>query len=131
MAAEGSPFILPINHLLQLGGSYRSKGAVQAGAAAVVINSDDGCIQQIKADSAVSAAVAVTCTNPPAGLGNSATGNLQLILTASGAGTVTFTLGTGFKVTGTAAPTTGKNIVIEFVSDGTNWLECGRPSAAV
>jgi len=125
MAAEITVFRLPAKHLGQLGGANVLSQYRQAGAAAVSIDWEQGCIQEIDQDSAVSATAAVTCANVPA------LGMLILILKASGSGTVTFTLSTGFLVNGTAAPTTGKQIAIAFVSNGTNFVELCRTSAAV
>lgn len=45
------------------------------------------------------------------------------------AGTVTYTFGTGFKVSGTAAATTLTYMTVNFISDGTNWIEMGRSLA--
>lgn len=46
-------------------------------------------------------------------------------------GGVTLTFGTKFKSAGTVNPTTGKAIIVYFLSDGTNWIESGRNAAAV
>lgn len=57
----------------------------------------------------------------------------QLIVNvqADSSGTVTATFSTGFKVTGTVAATTSTNFPISFVSNGTVWVECSRPTAAI
>lgn len=57
--------------------------------------------------------------------------NLTVICAADGGGTRTFTFGNNFRATGTAAPTASKYIIVEFVSDGTQFAEMGRTSAAV
>lgn len=44
-------------------------------------------------------------------------------------GGVTVTFSTNFKVSATVNPTTGKTITIEFMSNGTNWIEIGRSAA--
>jgi hypothetical protein len=46
-------------------------------------------------------------------------------------GTVTATFSTGFRVTGTAAPTIGTSLLVDFVSDGTTWNEIGRSAAVL
>ena len=118
-------FNLPANHLGQLGGAYQAAKANYAGATALEIIYGNGCIQGVNGDSAVAAAVAVTCGNVPA------VGLLIVNFRATGAGTVTYTLGAGFLVNGTVAPTTGKQIAVAFVSNGTNFVELCRTSAAV
>jgi hypothetical protein len=50
---------------------------------------------------------------------------------ADSTGTVTATFSTGFKVTGTVAATSSTNFPIDFVSNGTVWVETGRPTAAI
>ena len=55
---------------------------------------------------------------------------LLIQVNASG-GTITATFGTGFRKTGTLAPTVGTSMLIEFVSDGITWNEIGRTSAAL
>lgn len=44
-------------------------------------------------------------------------------------GTVTYTFSTGFKVSGTAAATTGTAMTVEFTSNGANWIESSRSLA--
>lgn len=46
-------------------------------------------------------------------------------------GTVTATFSTGFRVTGTAAPTVGTSLLVDFVSDGTTWNEISRSAAVL
>lgn len=50
---------------------------------------------------------------------------------ADASGTVTATFGTGFKSTGTVAATLSTNFPVSFVSNGTAWVETGRPTAAI
>lgn len=50
---------------------------------------------------------------------------------STSSGTVTATFGTGFKVVGTVAATANTNFPVSFVSNGTAWVECGRPTAAI
>ncbi len=115
---------LPANKLGQLAGAPSAPMGVQAGAAAVRVDAANA-INRIDGDSAVSATVAVTCTNVPL------QGIMVLLLRATGVGTVTYTMGAGFLVGATAAPTTGKQIAISFVSNGTNFVEIGRSSTAL
>lgn len=127
MANSGiTPFTLPINHLAQLGGLPGAPGNIVAGAAAMVLDPSAGAVTRIDGDSAVAAALAITTPNFR-GFG----ATWDVIVNASGVGTVTATFGSGFKVNGTVAPTTGKAIVISFVSDGVVWREKSRTSAAV
>lgn len=56
---------------------------------------------------------------------------LTVICVADSGGTRTFTFGNNFRSTGTAAPTASKAIAVEFISDGTQFIEMGRSSAAV
>ena len=58
-------------------------------------------------------------------------GRLIVIVKADASGTVTATLSTGFKVTGTVAATSSTNFPVEFVSNGTAWVELCRPTAAI
>lgn len=57
--------------------------------------------------------------------------NLTVICVADAGGTRTFTFANNFRTTGTAAPTASKAIVVEFICDGTQFIEMGRSSAAV
>jgi hypothetical protein len=126
MASSGfTPFTLPINHLAQLGGAPGSPANVVAGAAALVLNPNDGAVVRIDGDSAVSATIAITTPNFR-GFG----GFLVTIINASGAGTVTATFGSGFLPTATVAPTTGKAISVLWVSDGIVWREVARSASA-
>lgn len=50
---------------------------------------------------------------------------------ADATGTVTATFSTGFKSTGTVAATASTNFPVLFVSNGTNWVEVARPTAAI
>jgi len=62
-----------------------------------------------------------------------ATPGARLIINtkADSSGTVTTTFGTGFKSTGTCAATSSTNFPVEFVSNGTAWVEVCRPTAAI
>lgn len=62
-----------------------------------------------------------------------ATAGARLIVNvqADSSGTVTATFGTGFKVVTTVAATLSTNFPVSFVSNGTAWVETGRPTAAI
>ena len=62
-----------------------------------------------------------------------ATPGARLIINtkASASGTVTTTFGTGFKSVSTCAATASTNFPVEFVSNGTAWVEVARPTAAI
>jgi hypothetical protein len=66
-----------------------------------------------------------TSTVPPAGT------RCTLIVLTSGVTSFTMTFGTGFKTAGTLATgtVTAKTFVFQFVSDGTNLIECSRTTA--
>lgn len=57
--------------------------------------------------------------------------DIFLKVVTSGATSYTLTFGANTKSQGTLATgtTTGKTFVVEFVSDGTNWVEAGRTTA--
>lgn len=85
-----------------------------------------GIVQQLTGSSTVQSAVTVN-----AGSGGQFGQYLTTICTsASGASTVTYTFGTNFLPTATVAPTTGKSITVDWVSDGTSWHERGRSASA-
>ncbi len=56
---------------------------------------------------------------------------LVVNVTADATGTVTATFSTGFKVVTTVAATLSTNFPVDFVSNGTNWVEVARPTAAI
>jgi len=72
-----------------------------------------------------SATCAVTSASAPFGK------LLLLICKADASGTVTYTFSTGFKSTGTAAPTSSKTLVVAFVGDGSNFVEFSRTVSAI
>lgn len=51
------------------------------------------------------------------------------IAVRGGGGTVTATFSTGFKVSATAAATSGTLMTVSFISNGTNWVESARSLA--
>lgn len=57
--------------------------------------------------------------------------DLFLIITTSGVTSFTLTFGTNAKSQGTLATgtTSGATFLVEFTSNGTNWVECGRTIA--
>lgn len=76
--------------------------------------------------STVSATVDLTTTFvAPAGA------RLTVQVDNSASGTVTATFGTGFRSTGTVAPTASKSILVDFSSDGITWNEVGRSASAL
>lgn len=94
-------------------------------AAAVVLDSilNYSGYVRILGVNATSATCAVTTANiPPAGA-------LLHVSCEASDGTVTYTFGSGFKVSGTAAPTIGTALTVIFRSNGTNWVEAGRSLA--
>jgi len=54
---------------------------------------------------------------------------LSVACVSTATGTCTYTFGTGFKVSGTAAATTLTSMTVTFRSNGTNWEETGRSLA--
>jgi len=81
---------------------------------------------EINGSNTTSATTTVTTTFvPPKGA------RLIVNVLADSTGTVTATFSTGFKVTGTVAATSSTNFPIDFVSNGTVWVETGRPTAAI
>ena len=81
---------------------------------------------EINGSNTTSAACTVTTTTVAlAGAG------LTVNVKADATGTVTATFSTGFKTTGTVAATTSTNFPVKFVSNGTNWVEVARPTAAI
>ena len=78
---------------------------------------------QVNGVNATSATTTVSTTYVlPAGA------QIQVAVRATG-GTITATFGTGFKPSATAAPTVGLSIIVDFTSDGTNFVESGRSAA--
>ena len=94
-------------------------------AAAVAIADRTGIVHELDGVNSTSATCAVTSSGGTYG---------QLLIVpckADASGTVTYTFGSGFKSTGTAAPTAGKTIVVAFISDGTNFFEFARSASAI
>lgn len=56
---------------------------------------------------------------------------LVVQVNADASGTVTATFSTGFKATGTLAPTSSTRMLILFASDGTTWNEVARTGSAL
>lgn len=71
--------------------------------------------------------VSATCTVTTTSIG--LVGALLAVSCEAVGGTNTYTFSTGFKVSATAAPTTGTAMTVNFRSNGTNWVEVGRSLA--
>lgn len=56
-------------------------------------------------------------------------GSLLIVQVDAVGGTVTATFSTGFKPSATAAPTIGTTMTVNFVSNGTYWMESARSVA--
>jgi len=112
--------------LSQITGSNGAPTIQPTYAATVTINPDLGIVQEILGVNSTSA----TCTVSAAGAGKHGQ-CLRLILADTGGVTYTFTATTGhFVNTGTVNPGTGKKIIVDFISDGTNWREVARTRVA-
>lgn len=72
-------------------------------------------------------ATSATCTITTASIG--LVGSLLAVSCEATGGTCTYTFSTGFKVSATAAATTGTAMTVMFRSNGTNWIEVGRSLA--
>lgn len=116
-----TPSRLNSDAVAQLLGQMSVAPTLPTFAAAVAIPPGSPVVQ-INGVNGTSATCAVTAGN--------AYGILIVVCKASG-GTVTYTFGTGFKSTGTAAPTVGTTIVVAFIGDGTNYFEFARSASAI
>ena len=112
-----------VNPLAQISGSPGADAVSPTYAAAIALDPNAGLVQLIAGVAATSATSTVTTPN------GGQFGQL-LIVIVSDTGGVTVTFSTGFKATGTVNPTTGKAIVVAFVSDGTYWREFSRSASA-
>jgi hypothetical protein len=117
-----TPSRLNANKVGSLIGQFSIGPSVPTFAATVALVPDVP-VQQLNGVNTTSATCTVT-----AGI---AYGLLVVICKADASGTVTYTFGTGFKSTGTAAPTAGKTIVVAFIGDGTNYFEFARSASAI
>ncbi len=72
---------------------------------------------------ATSSTCSITTVNVPAA------GALLAVSCEATGGTVTYTFSTGFKVSATAAATTGTAMTVNFRSNGANWIEVSRSLA--
>lgn len=115
----------PANPLAQILGGSGASAATPTFAATVALPIATNAVVQINGVSTTSATSTLTAGVAPFGK------ILVVFCKADSSGTVTYTFGTGFKPTGTAAPTAGTTIVVLFVSDGTNFFEMGRSSSAI
>ena len=91
----------------------------------MTLNTSPGyaAVQQILGVAATSATSTINAAGP------GQFGQL-LIVIVSDTGGVTITFGTNFKATATVNPTTGKSIVVAFVSDGVAFREFSRSASA-
>lgn len=94
-------------------------------AAAVALDANAGLVHQINGVNGTSATCAVTVGVP------TSDPQLLIVICKAAGGTVTYTFGSGFKPTGTAAPTVGTTLVVAFISDGTNFVEFARSASAI
>ncbi len=72
--------------------------------------------------------VSSTCTLTSSNVAGSGA-RLSISCEASASGTVTYTFGTGFKPSTTAAATLSTAMTVNFISNGTNWVEVSRSLA--
>lgn len=94
-------------------------------AAAVVLDSiiNYANVIRILGVNSVSSACAVTTANV------ALAGAILVVICEAVGGTVTYTFGSGFKTSATAAATTGTSMTVTFHSNGTNWVEASRSLA--
>lgn len=120
-----TPYQLNADSLGQISGSPGG-GPLKPTYAATIssINPMLGIVHQVDGLASTSA----TCTINLSG-GGQAGQLLKLVLRDTGG--VTYTFGTNMKSAGTVNPGTGKQITVEFTSDGTNWVEDFRTATAV
>lgn len=123
MSAEVTVFRLRTNGLAQISGTDGAPVVQPAYAAVMTLNTREAIVQQILGVAATSAICTINAAS-----GGSFGQSLLLILADTGG--VTYTLGTNFKTAGgTINPTTGKKVVVEFLSDGVNFYDIGRSTA--
>lgn len=115
----------PANPLAQILGGPGASAATPTFAATVALPVTNNAVVQLNGVSTTSATSTLTSGAAPFGK------TLVVVCKADSSGTVTYTFGTGFKSTGTAAPTAGTTIVVLFVGDGTNFFEVARSSSAI
>lgn len=125
MGAFGTPYNLITDGLAQITGSPGSRRLAPTYAATISsINPMSGIVHFIDG-------VAATSATSTINMGSGGTVSQLLILIIRDTGGVTVTFGTNMKSAGTANPTTGKQIAVAFISDGTNWVEVFRTATAV
>lgn len=129
MSAAVTPYALALvaDSLGQLSGAQGAPILKPTFAAAVAIDAgpNGGSVQEIDGVNGTSATCAVTTVVNPG------VNKILILICKAAGGTVTYTFGTGFKPTGTAAPTTGTTIVVAFISDGSNFFEFARSASAI
>lgn len=125
MSAHSTPYRLEPDGLAQISGTPGAPVLQPTFGATVQLNPSLGIHRKLLGVNTTSA----TCT---VNTGTGSFGQLMIVHCAADAsGTVTYTFGTNFKSTGTAAPTAGKSIIVAFVSDGANFFEFARSAAAI
>lgn len=123
--AQATVYNLNATSLAQITGSPGARVLAPTYAATITsVNPNAGIVHWINGVAATSA----TSTINMAGGGQS---DQLMILIIRDTGGVTVTFGTNMKSAGTVNPTTGKQIAVWFVSDGTNWVENFRTATAV
>lgn len=110
--------------LAQLGGAPGAPTLGPTWASTVTLNPANGIVHKVAGVASVSATSTLNLSGPGQ-FGQ----NLILIVTDTGG--ITLTFGTNMASTGTVNPTNGKAIIVQFVSDGTIWIEQSRTSSAV
>lgn len=122
MAGPASLYNQPADVLASLLGGPVGSNQLPTFAAAVQLDTYFP-VHQINGVNATSATCAVT--------GGLARVGLLVVICKAAGGTVTYTFGSGFKVTGTVAPTVGTTIALLFIGDGTNFFEVARSASAI
>ncbi len=121
MQGSANIFTSDPNKLAALTGKGSPNLVAPAYAATMVIDENAGMFQQIT----MTGNLALNTVGP------GVPGQELTIEFAASGGTRTATLGSNFRPTGTVAPTVGTSIVVEFKSNGTDFLEVGRSAAVL
>ena len=113
----------PANSIAQIVGGPGASIYAPTYASAVAVSPIGNAVCVLNGVNATSA----TCTVTASGVGQS--GQIFIVI-CNDTGGVTYTFSTGFKATATVNPTTGKVIVVAFISDGTYLREFARSASA-
>lgn len=127
-SSQNTPFTPNADKVAQFTGSGNPPAVSSVPVYAAAINLNQILVNttfaRIPGVNATSAACAVTSTYVgPIGA------RISVMCASVAAGTVTYTFGAGFKVSATAAATTLTAMTVNFISDGTNWIEVSRSLA--